>query len=208
MFHGVKGLHRLWNMSHGKQELPNRPWLWDYPWQAQGSDDNKFKESLGSVAALAAFGAFLAPFNWIVFVSESGGLFWQILSGFFNVIIVLSVGSYLLQNMGQFLTFGNRSVSFQEFPFFLGWTMHLTIERLPTDLTTIQLDLRCIKEAYEIREREGGRKRESIVVCYQIYHDTQKIRGELINETGQLRCSWNLPDDKHLTSTLPFQDEH
>ena len=79
--------------------------------------------------------------------------------------------------------------------------MHLTIQRLPSDLTTIHLNLRCIEEAYEIQEREGGRKRESVVVCYQMYHDSQTIRGELVNETGELRSSWNLPDTKHLTST-------
>jgi hypothetical protein len=201
ILHGVKGLHRLWNMSQGKQQLPDSPWLWDYPWQASGITDNNLQESLSSVVALAVFVTFLAPFNWIAFVSESGGLFWQILTGFFDVIIVLGVGGYLLKNVGQFLKFGNGRVSFQDFPIFLGQTMHLTIERLPEDLTTVQLNLRCIEEAYEIRERDGGRKRESIVVCYQIYHDTQTIRGELINETGQLRCSWDLPDDKHLTST-------
>jgi hypothetical protein len=201
MLHGVKGLHRLWNMSQGKQQLPHSPWLWDYPWQAKGSTDNKFKESLGSVSALLVFGIFLAPFNWIAFASNSGGFFWQFITGFFDVIILLGVGGYLLKNVGQLWTFGNGMVSFQDFPFFLGQKMHLTIERLPADLTTVQLHLRCIEEAYEIREREGGRKRQSIVVCYQIYHDAQTIQGEQVTEIGALRCAWNLPNDKFLTST-------
>jgi hypothetical protein len=199
MFHGATGLRRLWNMSHGKQKLSNRPWLWDYPWQASGMTDNKLQESLSSVVALAVFVTFLAPFNWIAFLSDSGGIFWQVLTGLIDVIILVGVGGYLLKKVGQFWTFGNGRVSFQEFPFFLDQTMSLTIERLPIDISTVQFNLRCIEEAYEIRKR--GRKRKSIVVCYQIYHDTQTIRGELINETGQLRCSWNLPDDKHLTST-------
>ena len=160
MSHGAKGLRRLWNMSHGKQQLPDSPWLWDYPWQASGMTDNKFKESLSSLVALAVFGAFLAPFNWIAFVSDSGGLFWQVLTGLFDVIILLGVGGYLLKNMGQYFTFGNGRVSFQTFPFFLGQKISLTIERLPEDLTTVQLHLRCIEEAYEIRKR--GRKRESL----------------------------------------------
>ncbi|MDH5562642.1 MAG: hypothetical protein OEY91_03330 [Nitrospirota bacterium] len=201
MIHGARGLRRLWNMANGKQELPESPWLWDYPWQAQGITDNKFKESLKSIVALAVFGTFLAPFNWIAFVSDSSGIFWQVLTGLFDVIILFGVGSYLLKNAGQFLAFGNGRVSFQEFPFFLDQTMHLTISRLPADLTTVHLDLRCIEEAYEIREREGGQKRESVVVCYQIYHDAQTIRGEQVNETGELRCAWNLPDDKYFTST-------
>lgn len=201
MLHGATSLRRLWNMSHGKQELPKRPWLWDYPWQASGITDNKFQESLSSVVALAVFVTFLAPFNWIAFVSDSGGIFWQVLTGLFDVIILVGVGGYLIKHVGQLWTFGNGMVSFQDFPFFLGQKMHLTIERLPADLTTVQLDLRCIEEVYEIREREGGRKRQSIVVCYQIYHDTQTIRGEQITETGTLRCTWKLPDDKHLIST-------
>jgi hypothetical protein len=143
-------------MAHGKQQLPESPWLWDYPWHAQGSTDNKMKESLNSLVALVVFGAFLAPFNWIAFVSTSGGIFWQILIAIFDVIVLIGVGSYLLKNIGQVLTFGNGRVSFQNFPLYLGQTMHLTIERLPEDLTTVQLDLRCIEEAYEIREREGG----------------------------------------------------
>jgi hypothetical protein len=199
MLHGASGLRRIWDMSHGKQQLEDRPWLWDYPWQAHGSTDNKFQESLNSVAALAVFGLFLAPFNWIAFVSNYGGVFWQLLTGLFDVIILVGVGSYLFKNIGQYLTFGNGRVSFQDFPFFLGQGMAITVERLPVNIIEVQLDLRCIAEAYEIRKR--GTKRESIVVCYQIYHDTQTIRGELINESGQLKCAWNLPDDKHLTST-------
>ena len=146
MVHGANGLRRWWNMANGKQQLPESPWLWVYPWQAQGITDNKFKESLKSIVALAVFWAFLAPFNWIAFVSDSGGIFWQIHTGLFDVMILFGVGSYLLK-------------------------------------------------------REGGQTRESIVVCYQMYHDTQTIRGEQVNETGELRCAWNLPDDKYLTST-------
>ena len=125
MFHGARGLHRIWNMTHGKRQLPDSPWLWDYPWQAQGGTDNKFKESIGSLVAFAVLGAFLAPFNWIAFVSNSGGPFWQLLTGLFDVIILLGVGSYLLKNVGHFLTFGNGKISFQEFPFFLGLKLAL-----------------------------------------------------------------------------------
>ena len=201
MAHGTNSLHRQWNRSHGQQQLPEKPWLWDYPWHASGITDNTFKASFNSLIALGTFIAFLAPFNWIAFVSDSGGLLWQLLTGFFDVVIALGIGSYLFKNIGQFWTFGNGRISFDDFPFFLGQSMQLTIEQLPSDLTIIHLTIRCIEEAYEIRKRENGRKRESVVVCYQIYHDTQIIRGELVNETGQLRCSWNLPENTQLAST-------
>ncbi len=201
MVHGTKGLHREWNRSHGQQQIPEKPWLWDYPWRASGITDNKFEESFNSLIVIGTFIAFLAPFHWIAFVSDSGGLFWQLLTGFFDVVIALGIGSYLFKNIAQFWTFGNGRISFGDFPFFLGRSMQLTIEQLPSDLTTIQLTIRCIEEAYEIRKRENGRKRESVVVCYQIYHDTQTIRGDLVNETGQLQCSWNLPENTQLAST-------
>lgn len=105
------------------------------------------------------------------------------------MIIVLGVGSYLIKNVTQLWVCGNGRISSGHFPFFLGQAMHLTIERLPSDLTTVHLTIRCIEEAYEIREREGGQKRDAIVVCYQIYHDVQTIRGGVVNETGELRCS-------------------
>ena len=201
MVHGIKGLHRQWNLANGKQQLPQSPWLWDYPWHASGITDNKFKSTLQSLIAIAAFGAFLAPFNWIAFVSDEGGIFWKILTGLFDVIIVLGVGGYLLKTLRQYWAFGNGRISFGAFPFFLGQTMALTVEGLPENLDYVELTIRCIEEAYEIRQREGGRKRESVVVCYQIYQDIQTFRGELVNETGQLRCSWHLPDETHLTST-------
>jgi len=125
----------------------------------------------------------------------------KIVTGIFDVIVLLGVGSYFLKNLGQVLTFGNGRVSFQNSPLNLGQKIHITIERLPEDLTNVQLDLQCIKKAYEIREREGGQRRDSIVVCYQIYHDAQTIREEQVNETGALRCAWDLPDDTHFTST-------
>jgi len=89
-------------------------------------------------------------------MSDSTWIFWQILIGLFDVMILFGVGSYLLKNIGQFLAFGNGRVSFQDFPFFLNQKTQLTIERLPGDLNTIQLDLRCIEEAYEIRERQAA----------------------------------------------------
>ncbi len=201
LVHGFKGLRCEWNMGHGKQQMPDRPWLWDYPWRARGSTDNHLKDAWGGLVALGVFTVFLAPFNWIAFVSTSGGLFWKGLTGFFDLIILLGIGGYLKNTLGQYQRFGNGSVRFSQFPFFLGESMELTLERMPIDLTTIHLTLRCIEEAYEIRKREGGRKRESVVVCYQMYHDEQTIRGEEVNEMGELRCSWNLPDDPQLSST-------
>ncbi len=201
IIHGVRGLHRVWNMEQGKRRLPDRPWLWDYPWRAKGITDNHLQETIRSLIALGGLAVFLAPFNWLAFVSNHGGVFWQVVTGILDAIVLIGVGGYVLKSLGQYMEFGIGSVKFERFPFHLGRRMDLTVERLPIDMTRVHLDLRCIEEAYEIRQREGGDKQESVVVCYQAYHDTQTIRGELVNEKGELRCSWNLPDDQKLSST-------
>ena len=53
--HGLRGLRRTWNREHGMRQLPASPWLWDYPWQAQGTTDNKLKSAIGSLLTLIIF---------------------------------------------------------------------------------------------------------------------------------------------------------
>ena len=95
-------------------------------------------------------------------MSLSGGIFWQAVTGLLDVIILLGLGSSFINNVGQFLAFGNGRVTFLEFPFFLGQPIPLTIQGMPRDMTAMELHLRCIEEAYEIREREGLVRRKML----------------------------------------------
>ena len=74
--------------------------------------------------------------------------------------------------------------------------MSVTLKRVPSNVTSLQLDLRCIEEAYEIHG--SGKNRKSVVVSYQIYKDSKMIGRENLQPNGDLHLSWNLPDDKAL----------
>ena len=199
MLHGFNGLRRMWNMTNGKRQLPNSPWLWDYDWRAQGSTDNILKKALSTLVGLLVFGIFLAPFNWIAFVSEHGFGFWQILVGFFDCVIMLGVGGRFITKLKQYLTIGNSTLGYNDFPFYLGRTMSVTLKSVPSEVTNLQLDLRCIEEAYEVHG--SGEHKKSEVVCYEVYKDSQIIQQENIQSGGDLHLSWNLPNDKALSST-------
>ncbi len=197
--HGLMSKRRMWNMKQGQQHMPDRPWMWDFPWQAQGISDDIDKKSLQSLVALIVFAIFLAPFNWIAFFAEQGDVFWKGVVGVLDVVVFFGVGWYCLKQWGQYWTFGNSYARFQTFPFYLGTRMDLILEPLPPDITQLQLDLRYIEEVYE--RRGSGRNRKTVVVCYQLYKDSKTVRGEYINATGELSVSWNLPDEPTFTST-------
>ncbi len=199
VIHGLRGRRRIWNMEHGKRQLPTKPWLWDYPWQAQGITDNKLQSVLNSLMALIVFGVFLAPFNWVAFIREDSSFFWQGIVGFLDMVIVVGIGSRFLSNLKQYLAFGNAQLLFNDFPFFLGNSMSLTLKHVPTDISTLQLNLRCIEEAYKLHGTADNKK--SVVVCYQIYKDTQLIERGNFRPGGDLHIAWRLPDDKSFSST-------
>jgi hypothetical protein len=71
---------------------------------------------------------------------------------------------------------------------------------LPAEIHQLQLDLRFIEEVYETRQR--GNKKESRVVCYQIYHEGRTLKGREVSASGKLSLEWNLPGEAELTSTL------
>ena len=199
MLHGAMGLRRLWNVSHGKRQLPNSPWLWDYDWRAQGTSDHALKNVLRGALGLPVFGIFLAPFNWLAFFSKYSSLIWQGMVGLLDVIIILAVGGWFFEKLRQYLKFGNSHIGFNNFPFFLGDTMSLTIKKVPDNIGSLQLVLRCIEEIYETQRT--GEDRKSVVVCYQIYIDSKTIDVGEFQPGRDYHLSWDLPDNKALSST-------
>ena len=178
--------------------MPNSPWLWDYPWSARGSSENKLRQVLTSFVALAVFSAFLAPFNWVAFFSTNTSIVWQLIVGGLDLIIMIGVGGRCVTRVGRYLKFGNGRVNFHSFPFCLGEIMSVSLKNLPwrqPGLTNLTIMLRCIEEAYESRGKETN------VVCYQVYADARTVQHSDIQPNGDLQLSWTLPDNKALTST-------
>ena len=199
MLHGAFGLRRLWNVKHGKRQLPNSPWLWDYNWRAQGTSDHAHRNVFRGLLGLAVFGIFLAPFNWLAFFSKYSSWIWQVFVGIFDVIIIVAVGGWFFEKLRQYMRFGNSHVGFNNFPFFLGESMPLTLKKVPHQIRRLQFVLRCIEEVYETDQT--GEDRKSIVACYQIYKDSKTIEVGEFQPGRDYHFSWNLPDNKAFSST-------
>ncbi|WP_447968022.1 hypothetical protein [Nitrospira sp. M1] len=196
---GFEDLQRIRNRKHGQQQLPTTPWLWDYPWQAWGSTDNYLKSALRSLAALILFSLFLSPFHWIAFSWEERSFFWQGIVGLLDLVIILSVGDRFVAKLKQYLRFGNSQLAFNDFPFFLGNPMSLTLKNVPTNISTFHLTLRCIEEVY--LSDHARHDTRSVVVCYQLYQDIQILEPGNGHAEADLDMLWILPDDTTLSST-------
>ncbi|GJL55054.1 MAG: hypothetical protein NPIRA02_21860 [Nitrospirales bacterium] len=196
---GLRDVQRIWNRNHGQQQFPSSPWLWDYPWQAWGVTDNFLKSALRSLVALILFSLFLSPFHWIAFAWEERSFFWQGIVGLLDLVIILSVGDRFVMKLKQYLRYGNSQLEFHDFPFFLGNPLSLTLKNVPSTISTLHLTLRCIEEAY--LSDNTSQNTQSVVVCYQIYQDSQMIEQGDVHAGADLDLLWMLPEDPTLSST-------
>ncbi len=200
IWHGLDGVRRKAKIKDVKRTRASSPWLWDYEWQALGISDNKIKKVMHGLIMLIVVGAFLAPFHWWAFVSGEGPLMVKIMVVFFDLVFGLAGGYYFLNNLALYLKYGNSRLRFGNFPFYLGDKLSVVLADLPAEINQLQLDLRCIEEKYETRRR--GRKRESVVVCYQLFHESRTLKGREVAPSGKLSLEWNLPSELELTSTM------
>ncbi len=200
MGHGLVGVWQKARLEDAKRKRTASPWLWDYPWHALGISENKLKEALHSIFLLVVFCVFLAPFNWWAFFSNQSVFFLKFIVCFFNLICGLGVGINFYKKWALYLKYGNSRLQFQEFPFFLGNKIRVSLIGLPANAEQVECHLRCIEERYEIRG--SGRNRSSKVVCYEKFSDTKTIHGSMVRNQEKFFLQWILPHDKNLKTVL------
>ena len=206
IWHGMDGLRRKTRIKNVKTTRVASPWLWDYEWQALGISDNKLKKVLHGFIMLVVVGTFLAPFHWWAFVSDEGHLMVKLMVIFFDLVFGLGGGYYFLNNLALYLKYGNSRLRFANFPFYLGDKLSVILVGLPSEINQLQLDLRFVEEKYETRQR--GNKKESRVVCYQLFHEARTLKGREVAPSGKLSLEWDLPDDPEFTSNLSQRPAH
>lgn len=200
IWHGGQGLRRRAQIADAKRGRVASPWLWDYEWQALGISDNKFNKVIHALVMIAVFSAFLAPFHWWAFVSDDGDMFVKVFVIVFDLICGFGCGYYLISNSALYLKYGNSRLKFSSFPFYLGEEIAVVLDGLPAPIKQMQVDLRFIEEKYETRRR--GRKRESVVVCYQLFHESRIFKGNAVSPSGTFALRMPLPDEPEFTTTL------
>ncbi|GJL65772.1 MAG: hypothetical protein NPIRA05_07430 [Nitrospirales bacterium] len=198
VLNGLRERQRIWNIKHGGQQLPMTPWLWDYSWQAGGATDNYLKSALENLMGFLLFSILVSPLNWMALFWEERSFFLQGTVGLLDLVIIMSIGGRFVTKLRQYLAFGNSQVDFHNFPFFLGNPMALTLKNAPLNISTFHLTLRCIKETAQCEET--GDDAQSVIACYQIYHDTQILEKENVQFGNSLDIDWMLPEDETLSS--------
>ena len=190
--HALRGLLNRRRIQRASERHANEPWLLDFPWNPRGIRDPAGRRALGSVVGMIFFGAFLTPFNWVIFFSDEGSWIWWIVVGIFDLGLILGVG-VALYHLAQFLKFGYAWLSFRSFPYHPGDKLAVGLSGTPRD--HLKATLRFIEERYETRD-DGTPD----LFFYQHY-DEQK---ELPNTAGdpELEIVFNLPDKTEWVTQL------
>jgi hypothetical protein len=204
--HGVTSKIRGARTNRLKARHPNEPWMWDHRWNPQGEKTRELRGAFGASVFIVFMGFFLVPFNWWAFDLSFLGLESKG-SEQFNPILILIVGVFdllwlvivgaLVYHVLRFLRFGNSSLRFHTFPFFLGGELEVSLEnaRRFEKFNSVELHLRYVEEVYE--SRGSGSSGSSQVVCYALYEDRQRLQPEQLKLTpdDRLLIRFPLPTD-------------
>jgi hypothetical protein len=191
------------------QDIPDGPWIDDYPWDPSGASD----DSRSGVAATAIAAVFVAGFGLVFILARPlvgeggpGGVVKLVFGivGWAMVgvgLVLVGRAAYLL---ARHLRYGRSRLRFEGFPFRLGLPLRATLEpgRTVLHYERITCTLRCIQEEFETRGR--GEQRRVVNLCYQIWADALELEGpgELIAGGSGLPVTFQLPDRPDLATSL------
>ncbi len=191
------------------QDVPDGPWIDDYPWDPSGAPD----DTRSGAAAMVILAVWVAGLG-LVFIlacplAGDGGPAGLVklvfaIAGWAMIgvgLILLGRAAYLLARR---LRYGRSRLRFGGFPFRLGSPLRATLEpgRTVLHYERITCTLRCIQEEFEFRGR--GEDRSAMNVCYQIWADALEVEGpgELIGGGAGLPVEFQLPDRPDLATSL------
>ncbi len=192
------GVHRSLRQRRRLAHLAQRPgetWYADHDWDPERVRDDNPRRLWKHVVVSVYMAVFLLPFNWWAFLSDQGPIFVQIIVGFFDLIMVFSVG-YLGYRAVQLLKFGRSYVRFGAFPLHLGDTVRLTFG-MRSDLRMfdrLRFVLRFVEEVFETRD--SGKDRTTTVVAYELWSHEQDVDATHIGLGGcEAEIAFELPTE-------------
>lgn len=192
--HSLRGIMYRRHARRIRHRYPDKPWLYDYPWQATGIRDaaGRWFNTLLGVLLMAAL---LTPFNWWAFLSRDGMIAVQIFTGLFDLLLLLAFCS-LLYRLLQHAKYGATYLAFDHFPFVPGKPIRLTLS--PNRFEGLVATLRYVEERFEARGH--GRNRSISHNSYQHYHETKDI--EASPAQTDLVIAFELPDNPEWVTRL------
>jgi hypothetical protein len=200
--HGVHGIVRKIAYKRESERRPGDIWYADYHWHQEGASYSALREMASRFLAAVAWNGFLVPFFWVGFTQRGAWLFAVVASLFGLIGIIFWVR--WAQMLGEVVRYGNSSLIYDQFPYFLGGTLgaRLRLPRHVADLDELKLTLRCVMERYVITGT--GNNRSSKVVCYELYQDSKTFSQEQVAgyAGGELPLQFKLPDNQPSTTLI------
>ena len=156
---GAVGMARARRRTRLLARHPDEPWRGDHDWSPEGAREGSYGQ-VGATLVIAGFCfLFLAPFNWLAFLSPERHWFFGLIVGLFDLLTVVAPLAFAGHQLGHALRYGGAFVRFDRFPFFLGETLSVRLgsDRPVGKYSRLVVTLRCL----EVRGTNAK--------CYQRY---------------------------------------
>lgn len=176
------------------------PWLYDFPWDRQGTTDAGFKQFFRVLYAISMMSIFLATLQALMFRHADGtgsSVFLSIIFGLFDIGLLIGFGAaaYLFMRA---VKYGTNRVLFHSFPLQPGQDIAVSFvadKRLRNQ--ALHAELQYIKEYYE--SSGSGTGRMSSLVFEQLYSQ----KGEFSTDgSGIANLTFRLPLDARSTDLI------
>ena len=180
VLHGVVGIQAQRRVRRLRETHVREPWVWDHPWDDQGSRDDSGRRIARAIWSTVIIGLFLVPFNWVGFLSPERPVAFAVMAVLMDILLVACVWRTARLIM-QRRKYGPTMLRFRRFPFRPGQEVELHMAR-PPHLAGIEAPVavfRCVEERYEMQG--SGKNRSKVVVAYELWSDRQRAefrRGE------------------------------
>jgi len=124
----------------------------DYPWNPQGITKSPWSKVQQSLASSLFFAAFLTPFNWWAWRSDSRSWLIGAIVSLFDLLLALAVVELIRRTLVA-LKYGKSGIEFETFPFITGDCVNLKwlVPSGFTHVKSITFVLRCVEEWTETK---------------------------------------------------------
>ncbi|HSQ78081.1 MAG TPA: hypothetical protein VLN91_04240, partial [Nitrospirota bacterium] len=176
------------------------PWLYDFPWDRQGTTDSGFKQFFRMLYAISMMSVFLATMQVLASRHAAGpgsSVFLYIIFGLFDIALLIGFGSAVYLFM-RAVKYGTNRVLFHSFPLSPGQDIVVSFvadKRLRNQ--ALHAELQCIQEYYETSG--SGNDRTSSLVFEQLYSQKGEFRTD---GSGIANLTFRLPLDARSTDLV------
>jgi hypothetical protein len=165
----------------------------DYPWNPKGITKSPWSKVQQSLASSLFFAAFLTPFNWWAWCSDSSSWLIGGIVSLFDLFLALAVIELIRRTLVA-LKYGKSGIEYETFPFTTGGRVNLRWF-VPSGLThakSITFVLRCVEEWTEIKG--AGDDKTISLIHEQLWAATRTTEGRVnIWPGARFSLSYDVP---------------